>query len=126
MIVEVVLVAAARFHYTVDMLASIVMVFLLFDSRHIEQVAADWSEGYQWQDVATFKENHPLLSRCIPQCAQRFPPHQEDHPVIPSQSTVFNHRRMMGQDITDEPYDELPTDASGYAPLPCCTEKAEV
>jgi hypothetical protein len=53
---ELVLVSAARFHYTVDMLAAIVMVCLLFDSVHVEQVAADWSEGYLWRCPNHFQQ----------------------------------------------------------------------
>lgn len=47
MVTEVSLVAAARFHYTVDMLVAVVLVGLLFDSTYVEQIAADWSEGFR-------------------------------------------------------------------------------
>lgn len=46
---EVCLVTVARFHYTVDMLVAIVLVVLLFDSMHVEQLASNWSEGFQWK-----------------------------------------------------------------------------
>merc|ERR1719210_3286528 len=52
---ELILVAAARFHYTVDMLAALVLVVLLFDSTYVEQLAADWSEGFRWRDKETFQ-----------------------------------------------------------------------
>jgi hypothetical protein len=48
--IEVLLVAAARFHYTVDVIISLVLVALLFDSRYVESVAASWSEGFHWWD----------------------------------------------------------------------------
>mmetsp|Transcript_90098 Transcript_90098/g.259754 ORF Transcript_90098/g.259754 Transcript_90098/m.259754 type:complete len:540 (-) Transcript_90098:243-1862(-) len=52
-VAEVVMVAAARFHYTVDMLAAILLVILLFDSTYIEQVASFWSEGFWWRNPDT-------------------------------------------------------------------------
>jgi len=51
-LIEVCLVTAARFHYTVDMLVAIVLVVLLFDSMHVEQLASNWSEGFQWKAKA--------------------------------------------------------------------------
>jgi len=60
-IVEVCLVAAARFHYTVDMLAAIVMVLFLWDSSTVEQIAADWSEGFHWRCEETW-QTKPWMS----------------------------------------------------------------
>jgi hypothetical protein len=118
MFFEVALVAAARFHYTVDMLGAILLVFLLFDSRFIEQLAADWSEGWQWRDPDFVGRNgikHRLL--CIK-------PSQGN--LIPSQGTCFNHRLIAGNEIYDEPDDALEAhvttcasvEEGTYVPLP--------
>jgi len=58
-LLEVLLVAASRFHYTVDMLAAIILVILLFDSMHVEQLAVDWSEGFEFKDQ-NFRPNMSL------------------------------------------------------------------
>jgi len=57
--VEMCVVAMTRFHYTVDMLASVVLVFLLFDSVHVEQLASDMSQGFYWQDPLQFQPFYP-------------------------------------------------------------------
>jgi len=44
--IEVALVAAAKFHYTVDIFASVLMAALLWDSAHLETLASFWAEGY--------------------------------------------------------------------------------
>jgi len=62
MVTEFVLVAAARFHYTVDMLIAIALVGLLFDSNYVEQLAADWSEGFRWREPFGFE---PHCSPCF-------------------------------------------------------------
>jgi hypothetical protein len=64
-VVELLLVAAARFHYTVDMLMSLLLVGLLFDSSCVEQISADWSEGFQFRCKDTFKPRSSPLSSLI-------------------------------------------------------------
>lgn len=77
MVAELGLVAAARFHYTVDMLAAIVLVVLLFDSAHLEQVAANWSEGFYWGGTTDDEL-------------------QQGKGVLPSQSSLVNYRVVAG------------------------------
>merc|ERR1712217_468884 len=47
LVVEMLLVAAARFHYTVDVLMAIILVVLLFDSSFIETSVGRWCEGFK-------------------------------------------------------------------------------
>lgn len=103
---EMLLVAAARFHYTVDMLASVVLVFLLFDSRYLEQVAADWSEGFEWHCKESFTAKNSLrdwMAFCT--CSKRKGGAREV--VIPSQSECFNYRRTAGHSLSTELGDEV-------------------
>jgi len=84
---EVSLVAAARFHYTSDMLVSIVLVVLLFDSIHIGQLAADWSEGFSWQDSSFIPESSfQGLFQCKDNNTEK---------VVPSQGYMVNLRRVV-------------------------------
>lgn len=97
--VEMILVAASRFHYTVDMLASLVLVVLLWDSTHIEQAAADWSEGYRWRDPYHFEPKmSPLTSVWYwlrPKCTTPTDNDPLRH-LLPSQSTCINFRMAHG------------------------------
>jgi len=88
------------------------MVFMLYDSKCIEQVAADWSEGYLWQDKQTFKATHWFLCCGFSEkvADYLFPKQNDEFHVIPSQTTLFNYRRIMGNEITDEPDDALDPD----------------
>jgi hypothetical protein len=52
LVVEVLLVAAARFHYTVDVLMAIILVVLLFDSTFIEGCVGRWCAGFQQNSSA--------------------------------------------------------------------------
>jgi len=63
LVVEMILVAAARFHYTVDMLVSVLLVCLLWDSLFLEQIASDLSEGFHWRDPDWLgsEYRHPFL-----------------------------------------------------------------
>ena len=45
---EFVLVTLSKFHYTVDLLASLLLVALFWDSRAADSIAGDWTEGYKW------------------------------------------------------------------------------
>eukprot|EP01052_Picozoa_sp_SAG31_P013969 SAG31_NODE_853_length_11512_cov_42.663279_10_plen_126_part_00 len=45
---EFVLVTVSKFHYTVDLLASLLLVALFWDSRAVDMVAGEWIEGYRW------------------------------------------------------------------------------
>jgi hypothetical protein len=65
-ICEVALVAMNKFHYTVDMLASIILVVLLWDSVHVETVAATFVEGYAWRDASDWRWRGlcPFLGLC--------------------------------------------------------------
>eukprot|EP00440_Ansanella_granifera_P027606 gb/GFBE01029992.1/.p1 GENE.gb/GFBE01029992.1/~~gb/GFBE01029992.1/.p1 ORF type:complete len:547 (+),score=88.02 gb/GFBE01029992.1/:1-1641(+) len=91
-VIEMVLVAAARFHYTVDMLASIVLVLLLWDSCSVEQVAADWSEGFEWRDPGSFKPRTSLQQFLISGLENGKKPE-----VLPSQaSNLVNMRLLAG------------------------------
>jgi hypothetical protein len=45
---EFVLVTLSKFHYTVDILASLLLVALFWDSGTIDGIAGDWVEGYRW------------------------------------------------------------------------------
>merc|ERR1711862_82781 len=67
----------------------------LFDSRCIEQLAADWSEGYNWRD-SEFVGYNSSDHLC-----RLGKPGQGN--MLPSQSTCFNHRLLVGRDIWDEP-----------------------
>jgi len=63
--VNVTIVALARFHYTVDLLAAILLVFLLFDSACVDQLAVDWSEGFSWREPGFEPKSSPLLRRAL-------------------------------------------------------------
>mmetsp|Transcript_135381 Transcript_135381/g.432898 ORF Transcript_135381/g.432898 Transcript_135381/m.432898 type:complete len:528 (+) Transcript_135381:151-1734(+) len=66
---EMSLVAAARFHYTVDMLAAVVLVILLFDSTRVEQISVDWSEGFKWRDPSFVpKSSFQSFTKWLRQC----------------------------------------------------------
>ncbi|CAJ1341424.1 unnamed protein product [Effrenium voratum] len=113
--VEVVLVAAARFHYTVDMIISVILVVLFWDSLYLEQVASDWSEGYNWRDPDMFEQS------CCGSCGSsdsrglslgRSETTSKGMPkVLPSQATHLINMRMLSgvpswQDVGKEPADK--------------------
>ncbi|CAK9005340.1 unnamed protein product [Durusdinium trenchii] len=96
--VEVVLVAAARFHYTVDMITSVFLVCLLWDSLFMEQVSSDWSEGYSWRDPLKFYPRTCFWKDCgeTYQPSQRVSLNREAPPgVLPSQATYLINMRML-------------------------------
>merc|ERR1711972_843254 len=62
--VEMLLVAAARFHYTVDVLMAIVLVVLLFDSSFIETSVGRWCEGFK-QNSLVRKGSRKCSSRVV-------------------------------------------------------------
>eukprot|EP00440_Ansanella_granifera_P062198 gb/GFBE01067432.1/.p1 GENE.gb/GFBE01067432.1/~~gb/GFBE01067432.1/.p1 ORF type:complete len:601 (+),score=109.87 gb/GFBE01067432.1/:1-1803(+) len=88
---EMVLVAIARFHYTVDMISAAVLVVLLWDSTHVEQLAADWSEGFDWYDKTFKPQMAPIFFFCLH--GFNVP---SDEGVLPSASTCTNHRTLKG------------------------------
>jgi len=103
-LVEVVLVAAARFHYTVDMITSVFLVCLLWDSLYIEQKASDWSEGYRWRDPTKFTPRNFIWrifgeKHKVPTSRQASSVMKEDSSlwpgVLPSQSTHLLNLRML-------------------------------
>mmetsp|Transcript_119713 Transcript_119713/g.346012 ORF Transcript_119713/g.346012 Transcript_119713/m.346012 type:complete len:499 (+) Transcript_119713:44-1540(+) len=100
MVAEVVLVAAARFHYTVDMLAALALVGLLFDSSYVDQLAADWSEGFRWQDMGSFEPaSSPVFKRILLPCCRRLcrPGGGQKPAIIPSRATgLVNPRVTLG------------------------------
>jgi len=61
LLVEMFMVTMAKFHYTVDIFMAILLVLLSWDSAHIETMASDWSEGFEWRDPA-WRPRNPLLS----------------------------------------------------------------
>uniref|UniRef100_A0A6U6Q4T9 Sphingomyelin synthase-like domain-containing protein n=1 Tax=Zooxanthella nutricula TaxID=1333877 RepID=A0A6U6Q4T9_9DINO len=62
---EVILVALARFHYTVDMVSSIVLVLLLWDSGHVERIVRKWSACYDHWDLDSLRGSAPILARVL-------------------------------------------------------------
>ncbi|CAJ1395751.1 unnamed protein product [Effrenium voratum] len=90
---EVALVAAARFHYTVDMITSVILVVLLWDSLYLEQVASDWSEGYSWQDPRAFAQQTCCGRTCGP--GKDSGGKLGKPRVLPSQSTHLINMRML-------------------------------
>jgi len=61
LLVEMFMVMMAKFHYTVDIFMAILLVLLSWDSAHIETMASDWSEGFEWRDPQ-WKARNPLVS----------------------------------------------------------------
>lgn len=102
-VVEVVMVAAARFHYTVDMITSVFLVCLLWDSLYIEQTASDWSEGYSWRDPEKFtprtlcccRKRQPRTSRKASASGKEMADPALLPGVLPSQSTHLINMRML-------------------------------
>jgi len=102
-VVEVVMVAAARFHYTVDMITSVFLVCLLWDSLYIEQTASDWSEGYSWRDPEKFtprtlsccRRRQPRASRKASVSGKEVSDPALLPGVLPSQSTHLINMRML-------------------------------
>jgi len=72
---EITLVALARFHYTVDMVASVVLVMLLWDSTYIEWWAREWSTCFEYWEPTSLKQNYPLFGRIV----ARFTSANEDY-----------------------------------------------
>lgn len=96
---ELCLVAAARFHYTVDIVAALAIVFLLWDSFTVEQIAADWSEGFSWRCETTYKSKSCLWSFWSQ------PDAVKEAEVLPSQSTLLNLRLLTGHAPWTDPHD---------------------
>ncbi|CAE7760478.1 ppdK [Symbiodinium sp. KB8] len=102
LILEMVLVAAARFHYTVDMLVSVILVCLLWDSLRMEQWSSDLSEGYNWRDpewcrVGPWWKLFRLeTARAKPRDELRQDGGESKEPkVLPSQATFLINLRML-------------------------------
>ncbi|CAE7786413.1 ppdK [Symbiodinium sp. CCMP2456] len=101
LILEMVLVAAARFHYTVDMLVSVILVCLLWDSLRMEQWSSDLSEGYNWRDedwcrVGPWWKLFRLETiRAKPSDAAEDDRAPEEPKVLPSQATFLINLRML-------------------------------
>lgn len=99
---EIALVAAQRFHYTVDMLAALVLVVLLFDSTYVEQLASDWSEGFFFRDPEHFLPKSCVLYRLYRWSGQNkkewrnFFRGNEDQPrIAPSQAVSLLNMRAI-------------------------------
>lgn len=45
-IVEIITISLERFHYTVDIVMAIMLVILLWDSKTVDMIAYNWSQGY--------------------------------------------------------------------------------
>lgn len=48
---EITVVELQKFHYTVDIMIAIILVFLLWNSIFVERIAFEWSSGYKWRNV---------------------------------------------------------------------------
>jgi len=96
LILEMVLVAAARFHYTVDMLVSVILVCLLWDSLRMEQWSSDLSEGYNWRDPEWCRVG-PWWKLFRLETARAKPSDGRDGEpkVLPSQATFLINLRML-------------------------------
>lgn len=98
---EVALVAAARFHYTVDMLAAILLVGLFFDSVWIDGLASDWSEGFLWCDPDKFVPKSCVAFRWFATSRQRSLGY-ETMPglaaIVPSRSSGLLNLRIIFSD----------------------------
>lgn len=62
---EISLVAMARFHYSVDMYLSILLVLALWDSSPIECMASSWTEGYLWKGSCPQWKRPSLFWSCV-------------------------------------------------------------
>eukprot|EP00931_Biecheleriopsis_adriatica_P016106 TRINITY_DN11988_c0_g2_i2.p1 TRINITY_DN11988_c0_g2~~TRINITY_DN11988_c0_g2_i2.p1 ORF type:complete len:508 (-),score=84.70 TRINITY_DN11988_c0_g2_i2:54-1577(-) len=93
---ELVLVALSRFHYTVDMLSSLLLVLVLHDSISIDQLASDWSEGFFWRDPEHFVPSSSPLTQLW--CYMKDTQCDDDsQKIVASQSLrLYNIRQYTG------------------------------
>merc|ERR1712137_82259 len=98
------------------MLMSLLLVALLFDSSCVEQISADWSEGFQFHCKDTFKpRSSPLWSLMRSFSGNVDPKNDSAAPaVLPSQGIgIYNHRIVAG----NAPWEEAPDVETGNRSL---------
>jgi len=112
LVTELFLVGLSRFHYTVDMLAAIVLVLCLYDSRTVDQIAADWSEGFRWRDPEHFVTRCSLGSLLL-WCKGRgkVDKIRAEQAIVPSKATQV----MSMRDTTGYPPWSYPPDQYAHA-----------
>eukprot|EP00746_Dinoflagellata_sp_MGD_P144172 gnl/MRDRNA2_/MRDRNA2_76920_c0_seq1.p1 gnl/MRDRNA2_/MRDRNA2_76920_c0~~gnl/MRDRNA2_/MRDRNA2_76920_c0_seq1.p1 ORF type:complete len:469 (-),score=78.61 gnl/MRDRNA2_/MRDRNA2_76920_c0_seq1:98-1504(-) len=101
LIVEVILVALSKFHYTVDMLASIVLVVILWDSIRIETIASHLSEGYFWRDPKWQRKS--IIKAIIGDFSKDS---KQQYEVVTSRSRKLLNMSMVRQSMLDDPNDD--------------------
>lgn len=109
LLTELMLVGLARFHYTVDMLAALVLVLLLYDSRTVDQIAADWAEGFRWRDPDNFVPH--LSLRALWLGRRKVVQMRTQQRIVPSKATQV----MSMRDTTGSPPWSYPPDPYAYA-----------
>lgn len=105
--IEVILVAMSKFHYTVDMLASLVLVVLLWDSIRIETIASHLCEGYFWRDP-NWKMKSIITAICRTISGRD---REQKCEVVPSRSRKLLNLTLVRQSMCDDPSDDPDTDS---------------
>jgi hypothetical protein len=121
LVVEVVLVALSKFHYTVDMLASIVLVVILWDSIRIETMASQLSAGYFWRDPKWKRKNiiKTIIGDFSTDSKQRYE-------IVTSRSRKLLNMSMVRQSMCDDPNDDSDPDSDEEASTPKSDEEGLV